>query len=136
MFELLIPNRLKDRDDEGSRNLLLVLDSDTARYPWELLGSRTGKSVKAVSLEGGLIRQFRTSGFRAVPRPPHANNALVIGDTISGMPNCRAPSAKPSMSREHLSFLKTIFAEGRGCNNGRLTADRSRYQKNTGIAVK
>lgn len=90
LFELLVPNRLKDQAPEG-RDLVLVLDAAAAAYPWELLQDGTagaeGRSADGadpfrlrIALRAGLIRQLQTEAFRASVINATGNCALVIGD--------------------------------------------------------
>jgi tetratricopeptide (TPR) repeat protein len=83
LFELLIPNVVKEQlRDEA--DLVLILDSEAAQYPWELMAERTRKGVRPLATSVGIIRQFRTSDYRRNPQPPRGKNALVLGDTESG----------------------------------------------------
>ncbi len=87
LFELLWPNRIKDTSRED-RNLRLVLDEQTAAFPWELLDDRRpwadplgGEIGLPPAVRAGLVRQLVQRQFRetvAVPRGPR--QALVIGD--------------------------------------------------------
>ena len=87
LFEMLLPNRLKDGSDLRS-NLVLVLDKDAARFPWEMLEDRwsqplpgqrattraeRGDGRKPGSVAFGMLRQLKTPSVprraRHVPRP-------------------------------------------------------------------
>ncbi|MGH9838994.1 MAG: CHAT domain-containing protein, partial [Blastocatellia bacterium] len=76
LFELLIPNALKERTD----NVVLQLDREAAQYPWELMTERA-QADRPLATRMGILRQFKTDDFRANPRPSRGNTALVIGDT-------------------------------------------------------
>lgn len=78
LYELLVPNALKDR----AENVVLVLDRESAQYPWELMTDRT-RPNEPLSTRLGLLRQFKTTEFRANPRPSRGNYAIVIGDPIN-----------------------------------------------------
>jgi CHAT domain-containing protein len=78
LFELLIPNALKERTE----NVVLQLDREAAQYPWELMTERS-QPDRPLATRMGLLRQFKTDDFRANPRPARTNTALVIGDTIN-----------------------------------------------------
>ncbi len=81
LFELLIPNALKERTD----NVVLQVDREAAQYPWELMTERS-QPDRPLATRMGILRQFKTDDFRANPRPARGNTALVIGDTAkSGM---------------------------------------------------
>jgi pimeloyl-ACP methyl ester carboxylesterase/tetratricopeptide (TPR) repeat protein len=90
LFELLVPNRLKDQAPEG-RDLVLVLDAAAAAYPWELLqdgaADAEGRSADGadpfrlrIALRAGLIRQLQTEAFRESVINATGDYALVIGD--------------------------------------------------------
>jgi tetratricopeptide (TPR) repeat protein len=81
LFELLLPTRLKEesRDD---RNLVLVLDSMTAHYPWELLRRSEGKPL---SIRAGMIRQLTEEYVPDRPLVTVGNKALVVGDPPTGL---------------------------------------------------
>lgn len=79
LFELLLPNELKALGE----NVVFLLDSDSAQYPWELLADRS-QNQKPLSVRVGMLRQFKTAGYRINPQPAVGRNALVLGDTTSG----------------------------------------------------
>jgi hypothetical protein len=85
LFELLLPNDLKDQAHEQT-DLVLQLDDTTAQYPWELLTERLRGQAEPFATTVGLIRQLRTreGEFRAVVGVPRERFALVVGDTQSG----------------------------------------------------
>ncbi len=82
LFELLLPNYLKLAAPK-QRHLVLAIDDQTARFPWELMVDRTGGDDAAGALQGGLIRQLFTEEYREQVLTPTATNALVIGDPPS-----------------------------------------------------
>jgi len=87
LFELLLPNPLKDRSTE-ERNRRLILDEASARFPWELLDDRrpwiaeTGPSdQRPPAVRSGLVRQLAQPGAREeVPVLRGRKKALVVGD--------------------------------------------------------
>ena len=92
LFELLIPNELKDHAPER-RDTVLVLDDKAARYPWELLVDRLGPSRDynnqgaanddkrgPLAVKAGIIRQRKTEIFREKPVSAPERTALVIGN--------------------------------------------------------
>ena len=82
LFEMLLPNRLKDGTEMRS-NLVLVLDERSARFPWEMLEDRWSDSGMPPAVERGMIRQLATLNFRDRPSMAIAPHALVIGDPHS-----------------------------------------------------
>ena len=87
LYELLLPNPLKDQMKEMA-NLLLVLDSAAANYPWEMLCER---DQEPLALRVGLLRQLKTMRSRSEVRVPRDNHALVIGDPDTGDPDTGVP---------------------------------------------
>jgi tetratricopeptide (TPR) repeat protein len=82
LYEMLLPNRLKD-GVEMRGNLVLVLDERAARFPWEMLEDRWSKRRRPPSVEHGIIRQLTTQTFREQPSMAMEHRALVIGDPRS-----------------------------------------------------
>ena len=85
LFELLIPAELKEQAP-NLEDVVLVLDKTSAQYPWELLqGAWTGEQGRPVALERGVLRQLTSDSFRSRVLASTGNDALVIGDTDSGL---------------------------------------------------
>ena len=100
LFELMIPNRLKEQTPDGDR-LVLNLDESSAGYPWEMLTDRwdqdvilksnpnenspTGTKRKPLAIKKRLIRQLATESFRRHPNIVRNNLALVVGDPQSNL---------------------------------------------------
>lgn len=87
LFELLVPNWLKDQAPDRCRTQL-VLDKTAASFPWELLRDRArehdSEGGKPLAVRSGLIRQLSTGAFRQNVRRPTGFNALVVGDPDTG----------------------------------------------------
>jgi tetratricopeptide (TPR) repeat protein len=84
LYELLMPNRLKEQAYETA-DLQLVLDSDAAEYPWEMLAERGQDNVpRPLATRMGMIRQLEMQQPRERIESPHDNNALVIGEPDLG----------------------------------------------------
>ena len=78
LFELLVPIEFKHHiHNQG--DTLLILDSSSATYPWELLQQ---KNMHPVSVRCGLIRQLRQNVFRYSPIHADGRDILVIGDPL------------------------------------------------------
>jgi tetratricopeptide (TPR) repeat protein len=85
LFELLIPNEIKTASDQAP-SVVLILDRDTASYPWELLSDPFTRDGKPYSVRTGMVRQFVTVDGRETPRYSLENRALIVGDTnITGL---------------------------------------------------
>jgi len=83
LFQMLLPNDLKSRL-ANLDNTVLVVDDETARYPWELLSpplasAADGDVPRPFVVHAGLVRQRVTQDFRRLPQPVVGYNALVIG---------------------------------------------------------
>ena len=83
LYELLIPNDFKGYGS-SLRNLVLIVDKETARYPWELLHDANGISQKPMVINTGIIRQLSTSSYRKHVELNTGNRALVIGNPKTG----------------------------------------------------
>ncbi len=105
LFELLIPNPLKDRAPSDA-DLVLVLDSAAAAYPWEFLARRAGEEVIPLSIHSGMIRQLRVEASGSRPRTTRRRNALIIGDTSSNLPEL------PGAQEEAREVFKLLSAKG------------------------
>ena len=89
LFELLWPVRLKRQSGED-RNLRMILDVDTAAFPWELMNDRhpwaenggvPDQQRQPFAVRSGVIRQLIQTRFREAVTPPRGpRKALVVGD--------------------------------------------------------
>ncbi|MBN1666617.1 MAG: CHAT domain-containing protein, partial [Anaerolineales bacterium] len=79
LYELLIPNRLRSYAPELG-NRVLMLDPETARYPWELMVDRHSGSNRPLAVAAGMIRQLTTTTFRQLVIDVTNRQALVVGD--------------------------------------------------------
>jgi len=89
LFELIVPNDLKDGLSQLSR-VVFVVDAETAAYPWELMTD--GKEPLATRL--GLIRQLKTATFRPHIRATTARTAYIVGDPIVSAPYVQLAGAR------------------------------------------
>ena len=83
LFELLVPNLLKDQSAEEA-DLVLVVDAAASRYPWELMGERSRDKVSPLAVRMGMIRQLKTERFRVGPTAARDYSVLVVGDPTGG----------------------------------------------------
>ncbi len=87
LFEMLLPLRLRELSPQQG-NLLVMVDRDSARYPWELLENRWATGERPPAVAAGFIRQFRTIDFRQRPVHGAGNTALVVGNPdLAGSPD-------------------------------------------------
>ncbi|MEP7317659.1 MAG: CHAT domain-containing protein [Panacibacter sp.] len=91
LYELLIPNNFKGYGS-SLRNMVLIVDKQTARYPWELLHDANGISEKPMIINTGIVRQLKTDTYRKNVIINTGNRALVIGnpETDDKYPNLPA----------------------------------------------
>ncbi len=78
IFEMLIPNDFKDQLRKQN-NLMLIVNKETAAFPWELLQDKMG-DTKPLSINAGMIRQLATPDFRSKITPVLSQTALVVAD--------------------------------------------------------
>ena len=62
--------------------MVLILDEEAARYPWELLDDRWGGSHNPPAVVSGLLRQLKTEQYRAKPLHTMEKSAFVIGNPV------------------------------------------------------
>jgi pimeloyl-ACP methyl ester carboxylesterase len=89
LFEMLIPNDLKDRAPE-QRDMVLVVNDAAARYPWELMQERrpgqssdSAVTEKPLSVQAGMLRQLQSIEFRERVVIAQGRAGLVVGDPPS-----------------------------------------------------
>ena len=80
LFELLIPNQLKDKLKRKG-NISWVLDTKTASYPWELLQD-SAANAKPLCVNSGMIRQLSISQYRHSIKRVSEHKALIVADPI------------------------------------------------------
>jgi CHAT domain-containing protein len=79
LFELLLPPSFKDSAPD-QRDMVLLVDKDSARFPWELLQDSASRNNLPLAIEAGIVRQFKTQNFRQLPTQAGQDTALVIGN--------------------------------------------------------
>jgi len=84
LFEMLVPNEIKESAPDR-RDLVLVLNEEAARYPWEMMRERSRqdrgvKETKPLSVQAGMIRQLQVKQFRDRVVMARGHGALVIGN--------------------------------------------------------
>jgi pimeloyl-ACP methyl ester carboxylesterase len=106
LFELLLPNELKERAPDH-RDLVLVLDEEAARYPWELMQDRTSPDRKPLAVQAGMLRQLETTVYRQRPLPSATSSALVVGDPDSNF--AALPGAEEEAQTVHKLLHNSAF---------------------------
>ncbi|WP_418317015.1 CHAT domain-containing protein [Piscinibacter sakaiensis] len=89
LFQLMVPHDFKDAARQLDR-VVLVVDSQTANLPWELMladdpsrrsdPSRGPEDSRPLSLRAAVVRQLSASRYRQQVRQAIARTALVIGN--------------------------------------------------------
>jgi len=113
LFEMLLPNELKEQAPDQD-DIVLMLDEEAARYPWELLEDPGGSGRNPFVIEHGVLRQLETLQFRESVRPVVERNALVIGDPVSPFVELKGAQAEAdavsrsleTSGRFHVEFRK------------------------------
>ncbi|WP_428421296.1 CHAT domain-containing protein [Methylibium sp.] len=84
LFQMLLPYDLKERL-ANLDNTVLVVDDESARYPWELLSpplssAADGETPRPFVVHAGLVRQRVTKEFRRLlPQAIGGYDALIVG---------------------------------------------------------
>jgi hypothetical protein len=87
LFEMLLPVGFKESAPD-QRGIVLLLDKDSARFPWELLEDRWSRNGRPHAITGGIIRQFKTAQFRERPAQVPGDSVLVVGNPdLAGSPH-------------------------------------------------
>jgi CHAT domain-containing protein len=103
LFELMIPNDLKDSIAQLSR-VVLVVDAETAEYPWELMHDGTEPLCARI----GMVRQLQTGRYRSHIRATTTKAAYVVGDPIVTPPFRQLEGARVE-AREVAAKLRAQF---------------------------
>ena len=82
LFELLLPNELKEAAPDED-DIVLLLDEESARYPWELLEDPSATERRPFVIKHGVLRQLELKDFREAVQPVTSDSALVVGDPMS-----------------------------------------------------
>ena len=110
LFEMLIPNDLKDTSDKLGDTVLMV-DEKSARYPWELLEDRLSYSGKPPAVQNRIIRQLESFYFRHDPQMSPGDTALIIGEPRTKLNRLWSPL--PGAASEAQLVAGLLESEGR-----------------------
>jgi hypothetical protein len=88
LFQMLLPFELKERL-ANLDNTVLVLDDESARYPWELLsppltGPADGERPRPFVVHAGMVRQRATDEFQRLLPALVGRHALIVGAPGTG----------------------------------------------------
>jgi CHAT domain-containing protein len=100
LYEMLLPVAFKVAAPD-LRGLVLLLDRQTARFPWELLQDRWSLNGQPLAIEAGIVRQFKTDEYRERPLQAAGRSILIVGDPdlegwaiLQQLPGARAEAAE------------------------------------------
>ncbi len=81
LFHLLIPNNFKDYATDN-KNILMILDDQSAKYPWEILHYPNENNKASLATQIGLIRQLVTKEWEYEDKivPVVEKSVLVVGN--------------------------------------------------------
>ena len=105
LFEMLVPLSVKLQVAQRD-NLVLVLDDETAMYPWELMQDRENPNHEPLAVAAGMVRHLKVKS----PSPPttdgHECTALVIGDIDTAFTKLDAAVSEGQAVSASLQFAK------------------------------
>ncbi len=84
MFELMVPNRMKEAVGEV-RTLMMSVDTTAAAYPWELMRDSDQPDEKPLAVRVELVRQLASTHGRGRVPTVSENRVFIVGDTQSGL---------------------------------------------------
>ncbi len=79
LFEMLLPNRMKEASPDR-QDMVLLLDEESAQFPWEMLEDRWTDANYPPAVAAGMIRQLKTAKFRTNVQSTNSNQVLVVGN--------------------------------------------------------
>jgi hypothetical protein len=121
LFDLLLPNELKESALDTD-NLVLLLDEESARYPWELLQiDEKGTRIPFVH-NRGLLRQLESKEFRGDVRGSVEMTALVIGDPVSPFAELEGAQREAHAVAEALAPAFSVTKKVRATSQDVITA--------------
>lgn len=103
LYEMLIPYNFKGYGSD-LRNIVLIVDKETARYPWEMLRDAYGGSADPIVTKAGFIRQLSTGTYRVNNELAKNDNAVVIGNPLLNgyYPNLPGAGSEAAMVADQL----------------------------------
>lgn len=110
LFEMLIPNELKEYAPDR-RDMVLVLNNASARYPWEMMqerrrGDSAAHAEKPLAVQAGMLRQLLVEKYRERVVMARDKTALVVGNPQTLFANL------PSAENEAREAVKALDAAG------------------------
>jgi hypothetical protein len=120
LFELLLPTDLKSAAPNED-NVVLLLDEESARYPWELLEDHSTVAGKRepepLVIKHGLLRQLAVTDERPAPQPNASRSVLIVWDPLGPYP--ALPGARTEAIAVRDEFRRASFEAV--CSSERLT---------------
>ena len=108
MFDMLMPNNFKSYSAE-LKNILWVVDKESAKYPWELMQDSMDEKQKPIAVRCGMLRQLAVTNYRNnITSNTAKYTAFVIGDTKSNLPPL--PGAQKEATEVNTIFNNNGFS--------------------------
>jgi formylglycine-generating enzyme required for sulfatase activity len=126
LFEMLLPLQLRELA-YLQRDLVLLVDEASARFPWEILDDRWSATGRPPAVTASVIREFETQRSRARPAYALGPKALVVGNpdlggwnAFAGLPGARDEAERVAgLLREYgFQVLDCIDARADAILNG------------------
>lgn len=113
LFEMLLPQRLKQSSPD-QRDIVILLDEASARFPWELLEDRWSHQGRPPAVVAGMVRQLKTVEFRIEPLHAFDNTVFVVGNPDLAGWNAFAdlPGARREAERVREVFGRAGYVTG------------------------
>ncbi len=108
LFHLLIPNNFKDYATDN-KNIILIVDEQSALYPWEILHYPSERNNAPIATQIGLIRQLVTKQYTRQINQTVVDSVLIIGNPKTDVES-KYPSL-PYAKEEALSVLEIFRKE-------------------------
>lgn len=107
MFDMLVPNDFKNYSAD-LKNILWVVDKESAKYPWELLQDNMDEKQKPIAVRCGMLRQLAVTNYRNnITSNVAKYTAFVVGDTKSDLPEL--PGAQKEATEVNTIFNNNGF---------------------------
>jgi hypothetical protein len=127
LFNLLVPTEI-EAYLAGSGEMVIELDSGTARIPWELL-DRDASAPPPWALRVKLLRKLRTAGYRdAVTDADADDSVLIIGE-----PACPEQYPRLYGARREADAVRTCLSGSGGLDSALVRALISEDESQAGV---
>lgn len=122
LFEMLIPNRLKELAPH-EYDVVLVVDEVSGSYPWELLEDRWSGGDRPPAVSAGMLRQFKTGEYREQPITTLEDTAYLVGDPILPPPTSEFPFSSLEGARKEATVVADLLQQNGFAVTRQIRAD-------------